>query len=438
MVACTDDIVNQVCTTFKEAAGLSVQCVTLFDPHFGRLNLLRWRASLVNHDEERSTEMNVRTWFQYVLWACFLWGNFGLGARADMFRVYIGTYTGSGSQGIYVAEFDAETGRLSKPRLAAEAVNPSFLAIHPTGKYLYAVNETADFEGKKSGALTAFAIDQESGRLKPLNQVASAGAAPCHLVVDQAGNTLLTANYTGGNVSLRAIESDGRLGKQTDFHQHEGTSDNLSRQEAPHAHSINLDAQNEFAFVADLGTDEVVVYRFDADKQKLSRAGAAAVEPGSGPRHFSFHPSGKTAYVINELKSTVNAFQYDPERGQLKKIQTISTLPSDFDGTSYTAEVVVHPSGKFVYGSNRGHDSVACYTVDADTGLLTLVEVEPTGGKTPRNFAIDPTGKYLFAENQGSDSIVLFEIDLATGKLQPTGQQVAVTTPVCVKFLPLD
>lgn len=384
--------------------------------------------------------MNVRTRIQVALLTCVVMASFMTVADAEKFRVYIGTYTGADSKGIYVAEFDSATGDLSAAELAVEATNPSFLAIHPSRKFLYAVSETADYGGKASGALTAYEIDQDTGRLKQLNQVASAGAAPCHLVVDETGKTLLAANYTGGNVSVRAIESDGRLGRQTDFHQHKGSSSNPNRQQAPHAHSINLDAQNRFAFVADLGTDQVVVYQFDPSEQKLlpNQAASATVEPGSGPRHFSFHPSGKSAYVINEIKSTITVFQYDAETGRLQTVQTVSTLPEDFQGTSHTAEVVVHPSGKFVYGSNRGHDSIAVYAVDADSGKLSLVEIEPTGGKTPRNFAVDPTGKFLFAENQGSDSIVLFQIDELTGQLQPTGQQLQVPTPVCVKFLPVD
>ena len=356
---------------------------------------------------------------------------------AQKYRVYVGTYTGGDSEGIYSFDFDSSTGATTPVKLVAEATNPSFLAVHPSGKYLFSVNETGEFDGQKSGGLTAFAVDPVSGELKSLNQVASGGGAPCHIVVDKTGKSLLTANYSGGNVSVNAIGSDGQLGERTSFQQHNGSSANQQRQKDPHAHSINLDPQNHFAFVADLGTDEVVIYRFDSKTQTLKPHAKAEVKSGSGPRHFSFHPSGKFAYLINELSNTITVFRYDAENGKLDTIQTISTLPEGYAGTSYTAEVLVHPSGKFVYGSNRGDDSIAVFSV-ADDGRLSLVEIESTGGKTPRNFAIDPTGRFLFAENQASDSIELFEIDSITGHLEPTGQTIEVATPVCIKFLPLS
>lgn len=356
---------------------------------------------------------------------------------AQKYRVYVGTYTGGDSEGIYSFDFDSSTGATTPVKLVAEATNPSFLAVHPSGKYLFSVNETGEFDGQKSGGLTAFAVDPVSGELNSLNQVASGGGAPCHIVVDKTGKSLLTANYSGGNVSVNAIGNDGQLGERTSFQQHNGSSTNQQRQKDPHAHSINLDLQNRFAFVADLGTDEVVIYRFDSKTQTLKPHAKAEVKPGSGPRHFSFHPSGKFAYLINELSNTITVFRYDAENGKLDTIQTISTLPEGYEGTSYTAEVLVHPSGKFVYGSNRGDDSITVFSV-ADDGRLSLVEIESTGGKTPRNFAIDPTGRFLFAENQASDSIELFEIDSITGHLEPTGQTIEVATPVCIKFLPLS
>ena len=356
---------------------------------------------------------------------------------AQKYRVYVGTYTGGDSEGIYSFDFDSSTGATTPVKLVAEATNPSFLAVHPSGKYLFSVNETGEFDGQKSGGLTAFAVDPVSGELNSLNQVASGGGAPCHIVVDKTGKSLLTANYSGGNVSVNAIGNDGQLGERTSFQQHNGSSTNQQRQKDPHAHSINLDLQNRFAFVADLGTDEVVIYRFDSKTQTLKPHAKAEVKSGSGPRHFSFHPSGKFAYLINELSNTITVFRYDAENGKLDTIQTISTLPEGYAGTSYTAEVLVHPSGKFVYGSNRGDDSIAVFSV-ADDGRLSLVEIESTGGKTPRNFAIDPTGRFLFAENQASDSIELFEIDSITGHLEPTGQTIEVATPVCIKFLPLS
>jgi 6-phosphogluconolactonase len=353
----------------------------------------------------------------------------------DKYRFYVGTYTGGESQGIYVAELDLASGQASTAELAATSDNPSFVAIHPTGSYLYAVNETSSFQGAKTGSLSAFAIDQDTGRLKLLNQVASGGTAPCHLVVDAMGRSVLTANYGGGNVSVTAIRDDGSLGKQTSFHQHEGSSVNPGRQTGPHAHSINLDAANRFAFAADLGLDKIVAYRFDNAALKLTPTGNdLRVKPGAGPRHFSFHPSGRFAYVINELANTIIAMSYDPNTGVLASMQSLSTLPAGFEGTSHTAEVVVHSTGKFVYGSNRGHDSIAVFSVDDQSGKLSLVAIELTGGKAPRNFAIDPSGRFLLAENQASNTIVIFRIDPQTGALQATGQTLHVPSPVCVRF----
>lgn len=355
-------------------------------------------------------------------------------------RVYVGTYTGgpSASKGIYKLELDLNTGKLSAPELVAETPSPSFLAIHPTQRYLYSVSETADFQGKKSGAVAAFAIDPSTGSLKPLNVQPSLGASPCHLVVDQTGKALLLANYTGGNVTALPIGRDGRLGEPTCSIQHQGSSVNKARQEAPHAHSINLDANNRFAVAADLGLDKLLVYRFDPEKAMLSPNDppSTSVASGSGPRHFAFHPDGKHAYAINEMKLTVTAFDYDPAQGTLKEVQTISTLPEGTDqpGLS-TAEVQVHPTGKFLYGSNRGHNTLAIFAIDAASGKLRAVGHQPTGGKTPRNFGIDPTGTFVLAANQDSDSIVVFRVDPNTGKLAETGHSAQVPRPVCVKFL---
>lgn len=350
--------------------------------------------------------------------------------------VYVGTYTGGESQGIYVCRLDLATGSLGGPELVAQVASPSFLAIHPTGKYLYAVGETGG--GNVSGGVHAFAIVEGGRRLEHLNTQPSGGAGPCHLVVDATGRNVLVANYGGGSVAVLPIAEDGRLAEPTCIVQHEGSSVNPQRQEAPHAHSINLDPGNRFAFAADLGLDQVLVYRFQADAGTLTANDPpyARVAPGAGPRHFAFHPSGAWAYVINELANTVTAFSYDAQRGVLEEIQTISTLPPDFKDPSYTAEVVVHPSGKFLYGSNRGHDSLAIYSIDERTGKLTLVGFEPTGGKTPRNFAVEPTGKYVLAANQASDSVFVFEVDMQSGKLKRVGDGLKVPTPVCLRFLP--
>jgi 6-phosphogluconolactonase len=352
-------------------------------------------------------------------------------------RVYVGTYTRGESKGIYLCHLDLADGALQPLGLAAEVANPSFLAVHPSRPLLYAVGELSNFAGDRTGAVSAFAIDQRTGKLSLLNQQASEGAGPCHLVVDRTGKWVLVANYSGGSVACLPIQEDGRLGKATSSVQHEGSSVNPRRQQGPHAHSINLDAAGRFAFAADLGLDKILIYRLDTDAGKLlpNDPPWVKVAPGAGPRHFAFHPGGRYAYVINELDSTVTAFRYDAARGALTPQQTISTLPEGFEGENTGAEVQVHPSGRFVYGSNRGDDSIAVFAVDPDTGKLTRLANEPTQGKTPRNFAIDPTGAYLLAANQGSDNIVVFRIDAKTGLLHPTGSSAAVPAPVCVKML---
>jgi 6-phosphogluconolactonase len=363
----------------------------------------------------------------------------------EMLLVYIGTYTrGSGSKGIYRCELDMASGKLTPVGEPTEAADPSFLAIHPNGKLLFAVNELAKFEGQDSGAVSSFAIngktgDGKTGDLTFINQQASRGAAPCHLVVDRAGTHVLLANYTGGSVAAYPIDAAGKLGEASSFVQHEGSSVMLPRQATPHAHSINLDAAGRFAMAADLGLDKVLVYRYSDKTGKLepNDPPSVSVEPASGPRHFAFHPDGKHAYVINEIKSTVTALAYDAEKGVLTALQTISTLPADFDGRNSTADVQVHPSGKFVYGSNRGHNSIAIFAVDAETGKLTTVGQQPSGGKTPRGFGIDPTGRYLLTAGQDSNNVVVFRIDAQTGKLAPTGSEVEIPKPVCIKFLQL-
>lgn len=357
-------------------------------------------------------------------------------AKPDKLWVYLGTYTGKKSQGIYRCELEMATGKLSAPVLAGEAVNPSFLAIHPTGRFLYAVSEVAKFKGENAGAVLAFAIEPKTGNLLALNQESARGTGPCHLVLDAAGKHVLVANYGGGSVAALPVAADGKLGPATGFLQHQGSGANKQRQERPHAHSINLDAAGRFAFAADLGTDKVYVYRFDAAAGTLQphTFTAASLKPGAGPRHFAFHPTGKYAYVINEMHCTMTAWAYDAQKGSLKELQTITTLPHEVKAGYSTAEVVAHPSGKFLYGSNRGHDSIVIYSVDPANGLLTLVGHEPTRGKTPRNFNLDPTGTYLLAANQGSDMVVVFKVDAATGKLTQVSQ-VEAPSPVCIKFL---
>jgi 6-phosphogluconolactonase len=333
---------------------------------------------------------------------------------------------------------DQASGKLTPAGVVGEAVNPSFLAIAPNHRFLYAVNEIGDFGGTNCGAVSAFAIDPSSGKLTLLNQESSRGSGPCHLIVDKQGKNVLVANYGGGSVAVLPIRPDGRLGPATAFIQHQGSSVNPQRQKEPHAHSMNLDAANRFAFAADLGLDKILVYRFDPNQGTLvpNEPTAAVLTPGCGPRHFAFHPSGRWAYVIDEIDSTVTALRYDAKIGALKSLQTVSTLPEGFTGSNSTAEIQVHPSGKFLYGSNRGDNSIAIFTIDPDTGLLTSAGRQSTQGKTPRGFGIDPTGSLLLAANQDSDSIVVFRIDPESGKLEPTGQVVDVPMPVCVQVIP--
>lgn len=362
-------------------------------------------------------------------------------ARHD-YQVYVGTYTaeGSTSKGIYAYRFDPSTSQIKPLGLAAETTNPSFLAIHPNHRFLFAVNEVGNYQGQKSGAVSAFAIDRATGKLTLLNQVASRGADPCYITVDRSGNFVLVANYTGGSVAVFPVGPDGRLGEASAFVQHTGHGANPERQEAPHAHSIDLSPDNHFAIVDDLGLDETLVYKFDAAKGSLTLNDPpyAKANPGAGPRHFAFHPNGKFAYVINEMGSSVSAFEFDSGSGALRPLQTVSTLPKAFAGHNDDAEVVVHPSGKFLYASNRGHDSIAVFAIDAAQGTLTFVESVSTKGQNPRHFEIAPGGKLLFAANEKSDNIVIFRIDQRTGRLTPTGQTLEESQPVCVKFMPAE
>jgi 6-phosphogluconolactonase len=364
---------------------------------------------------------------------------------------YVGTYTSDDgkktkSEGIYAYSYDAGTAQIAPLGLAAETTNPSFIAISPDGKFLYAVNEVQDYQGPNSGGVSAFAIDHDknghaTGKLTFLNEVPSRGADPCYIIVDKAGKHVLVANYTGGSVAVFPVLADGKLGEASAFVQHTGKGTNPQRQEGPHAHSIDLSPDNRFAFVDDLGLDEVKVYKFDGAKGTLTPNDPpfVKVEAGSGPRHFALHPSGKFAYVVSEMAGTVTAFSVDLKAGTLHSVQTISTLPKGFSGLIEDAEIEVHSSGKFLYASNRGDgNSIAVYAIDPDKGTLTLVEITPTQGKAPRHFQIDPTGTLLFAENSQSDNIVVFRIDQKSGKLTPTGQVLDVGSPVCVKFLKVE
>jgi len=383
--------------------------------------------------------------FRTPLLALFLLTTFAAAAPAPhsgKYLVYVGTYTeeGSTSKGIYAYRFDASTGQITTLGLAAETTNPSFVALHPNGRFLYAVNEVGNYKGPNSGGVSAFSIDRITGKLTFLNEVPSRGADPCYITVDKTGKHVLVANYTGGSVAVFPVQEDGKLGEASAFVQHTGKGTNPERQEGPHAHSIDLSPDNRFAMVDDLGLDELLVYKFDGAKGSLTPNDPpfTKLEAGAGPRHFAMHPSGKFAYVIAEMGHTVTALSNDPATGRLQTLQTISTLPKDFKGRNDDAEVEVHPSGKFLYASNRGDDSIAIYAIDHTKGTLTLVETVPTGGKEPRNFEIDPTGTFLFAANQLSDNVVIFRIDPKTGHLTQTDQKFDVGRPVCVRFLALE
>lgn len=351
--------------------------------------------------------------------------------------VYIGTSTsGTKSEGIYRSELDLATGKLTPATVAAKTSNPTFLAIHPSGKFLYSCGAHPAFAKMGSGAINAFAIEP-SGDLTFLNAQASKGGGPCHIVTDKAGKFAFAANYGGGSACALPIGPDGKLGEASGFAQHKGKSVNKARQNAPHAHSINLDAANKFAFVADLGLDKVLIYKLEAGKLVPNDPAAVALAPGAGPRHFAFHPSGKFAFVNNELDSTVTVMSYDASKGELKALETLPTLPKA-DSKNSTAEVAVHPSGKFVYVSNRGHNSIATFRFDEATGKLTATGHQGKGVNIPRNFAIEPTGKYCVVANQNGHDVIVFAIDAATGALAPTEARIEVRAPMCIRFLRRD
>jgi len=349
---------------------------------------------------------------------------------------YIGTYTRQKSKGIYAFKYAPATGKAAPIGLVAETVSPSFLAIHPNQKFVYAANEVDTYEGQPTGYVTAFAIEP-GGKLKELNRVSSKGTGPCHVAFDKTGKWLFVANYNGGSVAAYPVHADGTLGEASAAIKHSGTVALPQRQGGPHAHSANISPDNRFVFFTDLGLDQVVSYKLDTAKGTLTpnTPPFAKVAAGSGPRHMAFRPDGKFAYVINEITCTVTAFRYNAAGGTLEELQTVSTLPAGYTANNKsTAEIAVHPNGKFLYGSNRGPNSIAIFAIDANKGTLTAVDNVPTQGKTPRNFAIDPSGAFLLAANQDSDNIVIFRIDPKTGGLTATGDVLDVGAPVCVTF----
>jgi len=377
------------------------------------------------------------TLFAACIWLVDARGDAHARTQSDYF-VYVGTYTRAKSQGIYVYKLAAATGKLTPLGLAAESKDPSFLALDPTHRYLYAVNEIGDYEGQKSGSVSAFSIDRRTGKLSVLNLIASGDPGAVHLMVDYTGKYLLVANYGVGSVVVFPILADGSLGKATAHLPHSGHSIKPRRQLGPHAHSIYVSPDNRFVVSPDLGTDQVYVYRFDAAQGTLAPNDPPfiTVAPGTGPRHLAFDPRGRFAYLVQEFGGIVTVFSYDAAHGGLHQLQTFPAAPSDFHGPNNCAEVFVHPNGKFLYVSNRGHDSIGVYAIDPVKGTLMLIEHVSTQGKTPRGFAIDPTGSYLIAANQESDTVVAFRIDAKTGRLTPTGQKLDVPEPACVVFEP--
>jgi 6-phosphogluconolactonase len=357
-------------------------------------------------------------------------------ASAETLLVYFGTYTGAKSQGIYVAEFDPEKGTLTPARLAAKTKNPTFLAVNDKTHILYAANEIADFGGTNSGAVSAFKIDVQSGSLTLLHEQPSGGSGPCHLAVARNGSCVVVANYGSGSVAVLPLDTDGRLGPPSCSVQHHGSSTNPRRQEGPHAHFVTWTPDDQRVLACDLGLDKVMVYQLSGTLSLRPNDPASfQLEPGSGPRHVAFDPSGRFVFILNELSSTLTACRYDSKTGVIVKKETVSTLPKTFSGVNTCAEVQVHPSGKTLYASNRGHNSIVVFGVDPVTGLVSVLQNISTEGKTPRHFALDPTGHWLLAENQDSDSVVTFAVDERTGKLTDTGRSESIGAPVCAVFV---
>ena len=355
------------------------------------------------------------------------------------YLLFIGTQTEKDSKGIYAYRYNATSGELTSVGLAAETTNPAFLAVDPAGRYVFAVNEVSKFKGAASGGVSAFSVDRHSGKLTLVNDVPSGAPGPCFLSFDHSGKHVLVANYSGSVAVFPVLES-GRIGESSAMVKHSGTGPNTNRQEGPHPHWIGTTPNDRFALAADLGNDQLFIYRFDSQKGTLTPNDppSAKLAPGSGPRHVAFHPNGRFVYVVNELLSTVSSFALDSQRSALTPVQTVSTLPAGFSGQNDTAEIEVHPNGRFLFASNRGHDSIAVFAIDQNSGMLTSVGYVPTQGKVPRNFEIDPTGSRLFVANQKSNNIVVFRIDADTGALTSTGQVLEAPAPVSLKFVKGD
>jgi 6-phosphogluconolactonase len=355
---------------------------------------------------------------------------------ADDPLVFVSAFAAGEKGAIHAFRFDSKTGTLRPQYQTTDVQHPFFLVISPDGRFLYSI-DTEKFGGTEDEFVAAYAIKDRSGKLERLNRQSSKGSASCYLDIDSSGKTVVLANYSTGSVAALPVQADGSLGEATSFVQHKGSSVDPKRQKAPYAHSIVISPDNRFALAADLGIDKVLIYRLDAAASKLSvnePQASVSVEPGSGPRHLTFHPNGKSVYLINELKNTVTFFAYEPESGKLATQQTISTLPADFDGVTHTADVKITPNGKFLYGTNRGHDSIACYRI-GDDGMLSLIEIEPSLGKGPQNLLITPDGQWLICANMPGNSVVVFRINSETGDLTATGEPVAVPMPSCIRWL---
>ena len=358
-------------------------------------------------------------------------------SEVDGDLLYVGTYTEDGRrEGIYLIRMDRRSGKLRRVGSVDAGANPSFLAIHPNGRTLYAVNEVATQNGIPTGAVSAFAIASQTGALTRRNEQASGGSGPCFVSVDRSGGVALVANYDGGSVALLPIQADGALTPAAQVVQHTGSGPNAERQEAPHAHCIVADSSNRFALAADLGADRVFVYRLDVAGKSLRHAegGDAVMRPGAGPRHIAFHPTLPLVFVANELDSTVATLRFDAGRGALSSLDIRSTLPSGWKGTNYPADIHVASSGRTLYVSNRGHNSIAVFSVAKSNGGVTLEQTISTEGDWPRNFSLDPTGRWLLVANQKSNSIVVFERDEKSGRLTPTRERIALPSPVCLRF----
>jgi 6-phosphogluconolactonase len=363
--------------------------------------------------------------------------NTGRLKKSRTLRLFIGSYTSGPSEGITIGRLNRDDGRISLESVTRSIEQPSFLAYLKDKSCLYTVNEVGRFSGTEGGGISAYKYDPSVGTLRLLNSRPTLGADPCHLAVDRSGSFLAVANYSGGNVTVLPILPDGMLGEPVHTVRHEGKGTNPARQEKPHAHSVAYSPDNRFLFACDLGTDKIMIYGFDQQTGKLSPAVIPyfRTAPGAGPRHFTFAPDGKRAFVINELNSTITAMNYRVSDGVLTEYQTISTLPDDFTGDNTCADIHVHPSGRFVYGSNRGHDSIAVFRPDQKTGMLKPVQHQSTLGRTPRNFTIDPSGQFLLVANQNSGTVVALAINRKTGELRETGFSAGVPKPVCVAVI---